>query len=97
MFTAILAVLHRHQKLHTYHWTGVSVTVLGIVIVRLSAILDEASGDIYSSVRLAFIRIQIVAMGVLVTAQAPKAFQTVVEEHLLHDLSATSSELCAFN
>jgi hypothetical protein len=39
---------------------------------------------------------QIAAMGFLFIAQALQAFQTVVDEHLLHDVSATASEVCAF-
>jgi hypothetical protein len=39
---------------------------------------------------------QIIAMGFLIIAQALQAFQTVVEEHLLHNISAIASELCAF-
>jgi hypothetical protein len=39
---------------------------------------------------------QIVAVGLLIISQALQAFQTVVEEHFLHDILATASELCAF-
>jgi hypothetical protein len=39
---------------------------------------------------------QIIVMGLLITAQALQVFRTVVEEHLLHDTSADISELCAF-
>jgi hypothetical protein len=39
---------------------------------------------------------QIAAMGFLIITQALQAFQTVVEEHLLHGLSATASEVYAF-
>jgi hypothetical protein len=53
--------------------------LLGIVIVGLSAILDEASGDVYSSVHGAFARMQVVAMGFLTSAQGLQAFQTVVD------------------
>jgi hypothetical protein len=91
IFTAILAVLCRRQTLLAFHWTGVCVTILG-----LSAILDEASGDVSSSVRGASVGMQIAAMGFLTIAQALQAFQTVVEEHLPHDVSATASEVCAF-
>jgi hypothetical protein len=73
-------VLYRYQKLRTYHGTGVSVKLLGIVIVGLSAILDEASGDISSSVRGAFVRMQVVAMGFLIIAQGIQMFHTVLEE-----------------
>jgi hypothetical protein len=72
------------------------VKLLAIVIIRLSAILDEASGDVYSRVRGAFIRMQIVAMGLLIIAQAFQVFQIVIEEHVLRDISAAASELCAF-
>jgi drug/metabolite transporter (DMT)-like permease len=34
IFLAMLPVLYRHQKLRTDHWTGVSVTLLGIVIAQ---------------------------------------------------------------
>jgi hypothetical protein len=39
---------------------------------------------------------QIVAIGLFIIAQALQVFQTAVEEPLLHDVSATASELCAF-
>jgi hypothetical protein len=54
--------------------------LLEIVIVGLSAILDEASGDVYSSVRGIFVRMQVVVIGFLIFAQGLQAFQTVVEE-----------------
>jgi drug/metabolite transporter (DMT)-like permease len=34
IFTAILAVLYRHQRLRTHHWTGVSVILLWMVIAQ---------------------------------------------------------------
>jgi hypothetical protein len=54
----------------------------------------RALGDVCSSVRRASGGMQIAAVGFLIIAQALQAFQTVVEEHLLHDVSA--SEVCAF-
>jgi hypothetical protein len=35
-------------------------------------------------------------MGLLIIAQGLQVFQTVVEDYLLHDISATASELCVF-
>jgi hypothetical protein len=70
--------------------------LLGIVIVGLPAIFDEASGDVYLSVRGASVRMQTVAMNLLIIDQALHAFQPVVKEYLLHDVSATAWELWAF-
>jgi hypothetical protein len=56
------------------------MTLLGIAIVGLSAILDEASSDIYSSVRRAFVKMQIIAMDFLIIVHAFQAFKTIVKE-----------------
>jgi hypothetical protein len=46
----------------------VSVRLLGIIMVGLSTTPEEASGDVYSSIRGASIRMQTVAVGLLIIA-----------------------------
>jgi drug/metabolite transporter (DMT)-like permease len=95
LFTALLAIFYRHQKLRPVDWLGVVTTLVGVTIVGVSALLrGDAGAD--SSIANAPKGMKILAMGLMVIGQALQAFQTVVEEELLHDIDATESEVVAF-
>jgi drug/metabolite transporter (DMT)-like permease len=95
LFTALLAIFYRHQKLRQVDWLGVLTTLVGVTIVGVSALLrGDAGAD--SSIANAPKGMKILAMGLMVIGQALQAFQTVVEEELLHDIDATESEVVAF-
>jgi drug/metabolite transporter (DMT)-like permease len=96
LFTALLACFYRHQKLRFVDWLGVIVTILGITIVGLSSVVRKNKADNTTSTANAPLTMQLVAMLLIVIAQGLQAFQTIVEEQLLHDVDATESEIVAF-
>lgn len=94
LFTALFALCYRHQRLRAIDWIGVIVTVLGITIVGLSAILNPGDGG--STIQNSSTGMKTLAMGLIIIAQGLQAFQTIVEEQLLHDVEASESEMVAF-
>lgn len=89
IFTAIFAITYRKQKLICVDWIGVVTTVVGITIVGTSAIF---SGTKMTSSK----GMMILSMGLVIIAQALQAFQTIIEEELLHDVDATESEIVSY-
>ncbi|KAH0795993.1 putative integral membrane protein [Histomonas meleagridis] len=90
LFTALFAIFYRHKKLSWVDWFGVVTTIVGITIVGLSSILSETKA-VESSTGM-----KLLAMLLIVIAQALQAFQTIVEEELLHDVDATESEVVSY-
>ncbi|KAJ5075223.1 hypothetical protein M0811_07576 [Anaeramoeba ignava] len=92
IFTAFLAVVYRKHKLPKYEWFGVIIVVIGLVLVgvaTLKAPEDTSNGS--SSVTLRAIGIVLV-----VISQFVWAFQTILEEQLLHDVNATEWTIVGF-
>jgi hypothetical protein len=96
LFTALLALCYRHQKLGFVDWLGVITTILGITIVGLSSVFRDHGHDNASSTANAPWWRQLIAMLLIIIAQGLQAFQTIVEEELLHDVDATESEIVSF-
>lgn len=90
VFSAILSVTFLRRKLRLYHWIGVLLTVVGLCIIGVSAILaleNPAGGKTARSGSHA-------ALGIFLTllAQMFSAFQFVFEEYLLTGYSVASLE-----
>jgi hypothetical protein len=96
LFTALFAICYRRQRLRAIDWTGVLVTIIGITIVGLSAVLNQSSGDDSSAIRNSSTGMRVLSMLLILIAQGLQAFQTIVEEQLLHDIDAAASEVVAF-
>lgn len=94
LFTALIAIFYRKKKLYFVDWLGVITTILGITLVGVSAILGK--GESNASTAHVSTGMQILAMCLVVIAQALQAFQTVIEEQLLHDVDATENEIVSF-
>ena len=94
LFTALFAIFYRHKKLILVDWIGVITTIVGITIVGISSVLSE--GNDSGSTANVSTGMQIVAMVLIVVAQGLQAFQTIVEEELLHDVDATESEIVSY-
>ena len=94
LFTALFAICYRKKKLKCQDWLGVLVTMVGITVVGLSSILRKSDGT-ESTVNSSTV-MKVVSMGLIILAQGLQAFQTIVEEELLHDVDATESEIVAF-
>lgn len=89
IFTAIFAITYRKQKLTLVDWLGVGVTVAGIIIVGVSALFQDNKMSASKGM-------MILSMGLVLLGQALQAFQTIIEEELLHDVDATDSEVVAY-
>jgi len=89
LFTALFAIFYRKKKLRAADWIGVCTTILGICIVGLSAVFNSSSKKGSTSSML-------VAMILVIIAQGLQAFQTIIEEELLHDVDATENEIVSF-
>jgi drug/metabolite transporter (DMT)-like permease len=95
LFTALFSIFYRHKKLYAVDWIGVATTIIGICFVGLSAVLGKSEND-RSSVAHVSTGTQIFAMFLVVIAQALQAFQTIVEEEMLHDVDATENEIVSY-
>ena len=95
LFTALFAIFYRHKKLYAVDWIGVITTIVGICLVGLSAILGKSESD-ESSASHVSTGMQLLAMCLVIIAQALQAFQTIVEEEMLHDVDATENEIVSF-
>lgn len=94
LFTALFAIFYRHKKLICIDWIGVFTTILGIMIVGLSSIFnDEQTTGNTANVSAGM---QFLSMLLIFIAQGLQAFQTIVEEELLHDVDATESEIVSY-
>lgn len=95
LFTALFAIFYRHKKLHVVDWMGVIITIVGITIVGISSIFNDSSDD-SENLKDVSVKMQILAMFFIIIAQGLQAFQTIVEEELLHDVNATESEIVSY-
>jgi drug/metabolite transporter (DMT)-like permease len=96
LFTALFAICYRHRRLRPVDWAGVVVTIIGITIVGISAVVNRGSGDDKSAIRNSSTGMRVLSMFLMIIAQGFQAFQTIVEEELLHDVDADVSEIVAF-
>lgn len=94
LFTALFSIFYRHKRLGLVDWLGVITTIVGITIVGISSIFNNA--DDSENLRGVSVKMQILAMIFIIVAQGLQAFQTIVEEELLHDVDATESEIVSY-
>ncbi|OHT12940.1 hypothetical protein TRFO_16984 [Tritrichomonas foetus] len=93
LFTALFAIFYRHKRLILVDWIGVITTIVGITVVGISSILSDSDSGNTANVSTGM---QVLAMILIVIAQGLQAFQTIVEEELLHDVDATESEIVSY-
>lgn len=93
LFTALFAFFYRRQKFYAHNWIGVFVSFFGVCIVGLSSIL---SGKKEESSSKKDVRMKILALILVLIAQALQALQTVIEEKLFVDIDATEYELVSY-
>ena len=91
LFTALFAIFYRHKKIPLIEWIGVITAIVGIIVVGISSIFSSSSVTVHYSAG-----IQIIAMILVFIAQGLQAFQTVLEEELLHDIDATEYEVITY-
>ena len=90
LFTAFFSIFYRHHKLNLIDWIGILFTILGISLVGIAAVTSDNSSNKSSSGKT------IVSMCLIFIAQGLQAFQTIVEEQLLHDIDATENEIVSY-
>ena len=97
LFTALFAIFYRKKKLHAIDWVGVCTTILGIIVVGISSVLSSGSSDSTSdSTSNSPVYLHIIAMVLVFLAQGLQAYQTILEEELLHDIDATEYEVISY-
>jgi len=89
LFTALFSIFYRHHKLHIPDWLGVITTIGGITLVGVAAIVTDKTPKSSPGK-------MIMSMCLIVIAQGLQAFQTIIEEELLHDVDATENEIVSF-
>lgn len=94
LFTAFFAIAYRHKKLFLVDWIGVITTIIGITIVGISSIFNGS--DASANLQDVSVKMQCLAMFLIIVAQGLQAFQTIIEEELLHDVNATESEIVSY-
>ncbi|PIK39601.1 putative solute carrier family 35 member F6, partial [Apostichopus japonicus] len=75
VFTGIFSKLFLKRELKWYHWTGISVTVMGLVLVGSVSIFEEESAS--------GVKETILGLILILAGQASNALQMVVEETFL--------------
>jgi len=81
IFSACLSVVFLRKKLHAYHWTGVGICCLAIVLVGYSNMMASSSTEATAST---VPRSKVVfGMALIVLGQVIQASQVVLEEKLL--------------
>eukprot|EP00708_Paratrimastix_pyriformis_P003045 GAFH01001810.1.p1 GENE.GAFH01001810.1~~GAFH01001810.1.p1 ORF type:complete len:394 (-),score=147.40 GAFH01001810.1:240-1304(-) len=86
IFTAILAITVRKQKLPPYQWVGVLIVFVAEVIVGAAAIMQPSSGGSSQDTSIARV---IIGISLVILAQFLQALQTIIEESLLHDVDTS--------
>ena len=92
IFTAILAVLYRKQKIYNFEITGVAIIVIALVVVGGAAFCpgyqDEVESSLTGSESSSDALYTCIGLLLVLIGQFLQALQTIVEEQLLHDISA---------
>jgi len=105
IFTAFFKVTYRKKRLHFFEYIGILIVIVGIVIVGASTIMQpeemfdssDGSSDSWASFSSSNkpkgpgVGKIILGIGLVIFAQLLQAFQTIVEEKLLHDVDAPAT------
>eukprot|EP00770_Monocercomonoides_exilis_P003083 MONOS_3062.1-p1 / transcript=MONOS_3062.1 / gene=MONOS_3062 / organism=Monocercomonoides_exilis_PA203 / gene_product=integral membrane protein, putative / transcript_product=integral membrane protein, putative / location=Mono_scaffold00068:88169-89492(-) / protein_length=343 / sequence_SO=supercontig / SO=protein_coding / is_pseudo=false len=89
IFTAILTIFYRKRKLYPQQWLGMCLVFTALIILGATALLSGGAKGV------TFGRL-IVGVILVVLAQAIQAFQTIVEEQLLHDSTTPPMAIVAW-
>lgn len=84
IFSALLSVVFLRKRLHAYHWAGVGLCCVAIVLVGYSNMMATASSSTPSAVPQSKV---VFGMTLIVVGQVIQASQVVLEEKLLRGYS----------
>jgi drug/metabolite transporter (DMT)-like permease len=84
IFSALLSVLFLRKRLHAYHWAGVGLCCLAIVVVGYSNMMATSSSSTPSDIPQSKV---VFGMALIVLGQVIQASQVVLEEKLLRGYS----------
>lgn len=87
-FSAMIRWLWLKRKIHTFQWCGVAIVMAALCIIGYACIHAENSDALTSTESQKLLGVLLVFV-----AQLVQATQTVVEEHLLHDISASDMQI----
>ena len=90
IFSAIMSILFLHKKYHGYHWTGIGLVFVGLIVVSCSSFM-KAKGDVDPSKHISTPGEITMSICLVVGAQIIQASQIVIEEYLLHNVKAAAS------
>merc|ERR1719382_1099398 len=85
IFSAVLSVSFLRRRLHGFHWLGVAITTVALLLIGLAAILEEPSSHHPGQGSDATIGVALVVL-----AQVFAAFQMTFEEYLLTGYEVSS-------
>ena len=98
VFTAILAIFYRKQKLFGFEWTSVGIIVVSLVVIGSATMcpgyqegvqtVEESLSVSEEPNDLRFILLTIGGIVFILIGQFLQALETVIEEQSLHDINA---------
>lgn len=87
IFSAIMTIIFLHRKYYAYHWTGILLVTVGLLVVSSSSFMKAKSGDEKHATTGQIIMSILLVVG----AQIIQASQIVIEEYLLKNVKAAAS------
>ena len=91
LFATLFAVTIRKQKLYLVDWLGLFICVSGMCFSGVSALLRGIRSDNSDNITRIFF-----SFIILIMAHGISAYQTILEEKLLHETSIDSVQLISF-
>lgn len=97
VFSAILSLIFLKKKYYCYHWTGVTLVTIGLVVVAASSLMntdvkpsEEPSAEPTENPKTKTLMV-VMSIILVVLAQIIQASQIVIEEFLLKNVKAAPS------
>jgi hypothetical protein len=89
IFIRLFSIAYRRVKFCRSDWVGIFTTTAGIILIAISAILDQKK--FLSNYQDTYLGI-----GLVVLSQMIQAVHAVIEDELVHVIGAPPIEVCAF-
>jgi drug/metabolite transporter (DMT)-like permease len=86
VFSVLIRMVWLKKKIRNFEWFGVMIIMVALAIVGLSSVLG-------GSMKKASVVHRVTGILLVFVAQGVQALQTVVEEHLLHNIQASSRQI----
>jgi len=93
LFSAVIRWIWLGRTIHNYQWFGVVTVMSALGIIGFSCIMNQASVAHVPGELVATEWQKLLGVILVFLAQLVQATQTVVEEHLLHDIRASDMQI----